>query len=536
MKKSCEIYLIGWKYILIVIFSLSFLFSETTNAQYWTALGGGSISWANAVAEYNGELYLGTDAGIIRWNGTLWSQVGGGIIGEVDALCVYNGKLYAGGSFFDAGGVQVSNIASWDGLSWADPEGGTDNIVASLTVYNGKLIVGGYFTSANGPANHIASWDDSNWAPLGSGMSGLEGQVMALTVYNGELVAGGFFTGAGGVPASHIAKWNGTSWSPLGSGISNIVYALTVYQGRLIAGGLFLSAGGIPANDVAAWDGTSWSALGSGIGGGLYPYVLGLTVYGNDLIAAGLYQQAGGIISNGAARWNGSAWSPLNGGFTSPSNVAGAYAVCVYNNEIVFAGIFTGAGGIGSANVAAWVMPPVTQTVQNIVVGAGEINCYSAAQTITVAGSGTTFTVQPGGSATFIAGTSVSLLPGASVLEGGEMFAYISPDGPYCNVFPASPVTTGYADGSGVQTGRFSGYRLVPNPTRNTARLQSSAGPDPDWSVLELTDLQGLVLEKVVNSEGRQPIVDLSGVMPGVYIVRVQTGTGISAMKLIRVQ
>src|SRR5262249_37456927 len=144
--------------------------------------------------------------------------------------------------------------------------------------------------------NGVARWDGATWTPLGSGMSGESSpgsgmRVRALAVHDGALYAAGSFDHAGGVPALGGARWDGSNWAPLGSGISGELYALADYGGSLIAGGNFANAGGTPANCVARWDGTGWNAMGPGMSGP----VLSLKVWNGDLYVGG-----GGI-----ARWNG---------------------------------------------------------------------------------------------------------------------------------------------------------------------------------------------------------------------------------------
>jgi hypothetical protein len=62
------------------------------------------------------------------------------------------------------------------------------------------------------PANAIAKWDGSSWAPLDSGMSGGDNTyVQALTVYDDgsgpTLCAGGDFFSASGCGDSYVARW-----------------------------------------------------------------------------------------------------------------------------------------------------------------------------------------------------------------------------------------------------------------------------------------------------------------------------------------
>jgi hypothetical protein len=75
---------------------------------------------------------------------------------------------------------------------------------------------------------------------------------------------------------------------------------------------------------------------------------------------------------------------------------------------------------------------PEFRTVENVLVGSGQIQCYDATNTITVAGNGTTFFVENGGTVYFTAGLKISYLPGTSVVSGGRMTGKITPTGPWC--------------------------------------------------------------------------------------------------------
>src|SRR6185295_11851258 len=85
------------------------------------------------------------------------------------------------------------------------------------------------------------------------------------------LFVGGSFSTAGGIPAQAIAKWDGSTWAPVGSGMNTgaTVDELVVLDAgsgaALHAGGHFTAAGGVAANCIATWNGTNWSALGSGV-------------------------------------------------------------------------------------------------------------------------------------------------------------------------------------------------------------------------------------------------------------------------------
>src|ERR1041385_2704405 len=90
---------------------------------------------------------------------------------------------------------------------WQPQFSGTSGQIRAFASFNGELIAGGSFTNAGGtPVNNIARWNGSMWQPLGTGTNGA---VQALAVFNNELIAAGVFTTAGGVTVNRIARWNG---------------------------------------------------------------------------------------------------------------------------------------------------------------------------------------------------------------------------------------------------------------------------------------------------------------------------------------
>jgi hypothetical protein len=299
----------------------------------WTPVGGsilgtniGSGTSITAIAVNGNNVYIGgsfTNAGgvtvnnIARWNGTTWSALGSGIFGSVSAIAVTNNQVYVGGTFQNAGGITAFNIAKWDGANWSELPGAgffgnVNNFLVSAIVLSGtKVYVGGAFTASgfsSGSSTHIAYNDGTDWFPLGTGVNS---NVTAIAIIGTDVYAGGRFTSASGTSASRIAKWNGTSWSALGSGTIGSsttflnVSALAAVGTNLYAAGGFTNVGGVTVSRVAKWNGSSWSALGSGIeraGGGAAVGVL--VSSGNDLYAGGIFEAAGTKPAQNIARWN----------------------------------------------------------------------------------------------------------------------------------------------------------------------------------------------------------------------------------------
>jgi len=341
---------------------------------------------------------------IARWDGSAWQPFGSGMSGGdlpyVHALTTWDpdgdgplaAQLVAGGSFANAGGVTVNNLARWDGSAWQPLGTGTNGSVRSLTMWDpdgdgplpAQLVAGGNFTTAGGvPVNRIARWDGSAWQPIGGGMDGgiISPYVSALTTWDpdgdgplaAQLVAGGSFTTAGGVMVNNIARWDGASWLPFGSGMSGgalpYVTALSTWDPdgpgpqptQLVAGGTFTTAGGVTMNYIARWDGSEWHNFGSGMS----LSVDALTAWDPDgdgpltaqLVAGGDFDIAGGVTVNYIAQWGGSAWQALGNGMNSSVETLTSWdpdGDGLLPVQLVAGGTFTTAGGVTMNRVARW--------------------------------------------------------------------------------------------------------------------------------------------------------------------------------------
>lgn len=365
------------------------------NGTSWSALGagmadGGVYSLSSVIGPGGGHLLCAggdfTVAGggsanrIATWNGNAWTALGAGVDNAVLAVVAFDGSLsdepaiVAGGHFVSAGGGTARHIAAWSGAAWSALGRGLESPVGALTVFDdgqggGPAVYAAVTTATTqGPANNVARWDGSSWAPLGGG---LNDAVYCLTTFDDgsgagpALYAAGEFTLAGGVAAKRIAKWNGTTWSPLGSGLNGAVFALeAVNSGEpggpaLYAGGGFLTAGGAPANRVAKWDGHTWTTLG----GGMSNYVFALAMFddgsGPALFAGGNFETPQAGPGSYIAKWNGTAWTAIaaggvgllnNGVLTLTAHDDGSEAgIALYAG-----GHFTTAGGAPASHVARW--------------------------------------------------------------------------------------------------------------------------------------------------------------------------------------
>jgi uncharacterized cupredoxin-like copper-binding protein len=171
---------------------------------------------------------------------------------------------------------------------------------------------------------------------------------------------------------------------------------------------------------------------------------------------------------------------------------------------------------------------PATIVLQDITITGSE--CFDATQTITVAGDGRTFTVTDGGFATMIAGQNILLLPGTSVLEGGILWAYIAPSGPFCNEPTKLNTLTGAGNELSVKPS--SGYRVYPNPTDGRFMLEvMELGDD---FLVEIFSMKGeKMVDQTISGESATEF-SLSHLPSGIYLIRISNGHQSESLRLIR--
>jgi hypothetical protein len=178
--------------------------------------------------------------------------------------------------------------------------------------------------------------------------------------------------------------------------------------------------------------------------------------------------------------------------------------------------------------------------ISNETAGSGQEVCYNATQTITVAGNGSAFTVENGGTANLIAGHNIIMLPGTVVHHGGKLHAWITTDDSYCENLP--PVVAQLVDNEEdiqreeqlIATGRRQSLLVYPNPTSGIFTLEI---PEADEESMLIIEVYTMIGENILHTE--LPVqhsykIDLTGRQPGMYIVRVIHGKEMDFVKVIK--
>ncbi|MFN8165235.1 MAG: T9SS type A sorting domain-containing protein [Bacteroidia bacterium] len=310
-------------YFLCLILAFS---AHNLLAQSWNALGTndpGTTVKAIAVSPVDGSIYVaGTFTGvnyIAKKNPTTGAleNIGSGTNGPVYTLAFHNNELYVGGNFTNAGGVAVSNVAK---------------------------------VSSSG-----------TWSAVGTGFSA---EVYCLYSDGTNLYAGGGFiqNGTASTNLAHIAKWNGSDWAIVGTGTTYTVRAIMMHNSVLYLGTDNISS------PVYSFNGSAFTAI-SGLSGGK---VNALASYSSYLYVGGEFTTP----TFAAARYNPStsSWGTISTTFLGSEKINALYTRA---NVLYIGGVFTNKGVTANANYVAKVLlqgsnPTPLQTIITDNVG-GEV-------------------------------------------------------------------------------------------------------------------------------------------------------------------
>jgi len=194
---------------------------------------------------------------------------------------------------------------------------------------------------------------------------------------------------------------------------------------------------------------------------------------------------------------------------------------CVSNNPALSNAVVMNVTGV-----------PVSSVVAGGVASA-ETKCYNATQTLTFAGSGTTFTVNAGGSATMIAGQNILYLPGTTVVPGGYMHGYISNN--YCGQKTTTLVATSaeVTETVAAPVQKF-GFKLYPNPTSGRFILEQTSGETMENVKVEVYGMRGDKLMTGDLDGTRKREFMLSDLPQGLYFVKVIANGHVETFKVVK--
>ncbi len=277
-----------------------------------------SITQMRGAVVISVALSLFTSAGLAQVCEPAWVPGEGvpGVNGWVNALTQWDPdgagplapRLVTAGNFTEAGRIGANHIASWDGSQWAALGTLNRSFNAVVTLDNGELVAGGGFSSSTNSGT-LVRFDGQDWQPIDTP----NGSVNTLaSLPGGGFVVGGDLSFMGTLAVGRVGVYRNGAWESLLSGVttsSSSVDAVAVgSDGSIIAGGRFSSIGFIATSNIARWNGSGWVALGAGLTG----QVRAIEVLANgDIVAASTFRNSQNVEFTTISLWNGSAWTAL---------------------------------------------------------------------------------------------------------------------------------------------------------------------------------------------------------------------------------
>jgi len=180
-------------------------------------------------------------------------------------------------------------------------------------------------------------------------------------------------------------------------------------------------------------------------------------------------------------------------------------------------------------------VPPAIRSLQDKTIPNGTVACADAVQTLMIAGNGTSYLVQNGGSVTHIAGQNILYEPGTKVESGGYMHGYISTT--YCSPY-AHPLAPSITDS--IEAPPFlpntanSFFRIYPNPTPDNFIVEIlDAGNNKSAEITVYNMQGGKLMQKTISGELKYQF-SLLGKPEGIYLVKVQSGERVEIGKVVK--
>jgi hypothetical protein len=432
-----------------------------------------------------------------------WQSLNGGVSHEIRSFCTLAEEevLLVGGNFpwLLQDSVRVNNMAAWDGFAWSTDHcgggngstygNGTQNPVLSMVDWNDTLYCG--FLDFDWQGDTAIDWgayltEDTLWHAIPGEPNG----PLMFAPVNGRLFMGGNATAMGSMPFPGLCEVIGGQPVPL-PGIpfdpAANIWAFEYWQGNYYFGGQ-ISTLDVGSRNIVGYNGVDgWFPLAQGIGGN---HIRSIRGYGDSLYVGGFFTPGNNVQSTHIQIWDGQAWHPFFPDLVVYSGQV--FEMEVYEDALWILGTFQFISGGPTYAVLKF------DGQQLCAIGGPEYN----------AGSGNTMAFFQGhlykGMGTSHPGLENQKI-GRLPLEG------LVPDECY-------DVVTAVAEPQG-----HSPITLFPNPVDGT--LSVTGLGDGRGGMIEVFDVFGkpIHVQRPITSPSTQ--VDLTGVLPGCYQLRVSSPT-----------
>jgi hypothetical protein len=511
--------------------------------------------------------------------------VGGNAYSQIKAIATdASGNVYLAGSFsnatFTLGTITLTNavtsgstvgmsrdafVAKWSPVTrtfvWAQRAGGTTDrdaatalAVSGTSVYVLATLNGAGFGGAVAPAgDYLLKFTDAGALVWGQ-PTGLT--ATALAASGNSVYVGGNFTGTANVGSFSLTSAGGTdlavakltdvggsgslAWVQRAGGPGNEYATALAVQGSTVYAATSYGAGasfGFGTTQLAG-AGTGVAKLTDAGGSGGFGWVQPMPGTGITRLAAGngrLY--AAGSFAGTATLGSTTLTSPgatssaflvslTDGGSTAAlgwaqqvadgGNYAGIHSIVASGGSVYLAGQLGGAATFGSTTLPA---PAQAGLYVARLLDAGSTSTYVWAVSASAYFTAFAHSLALSGPNVYLAGMLAGPVSfGATTLQtSGGPVAFLASLTDESAVLATAPPAA------------LAGLSLFPNPARGGAIVRVPASP----ATLTLLDALGRTVRTRLAAANTEVAVDLAGLAPGVYALRVQVGAAIATQKLV---
>ncbi len=170
------------------------------------------------------------------------------------------------------------------------------------------------------------------------------------------------------------------------------------------------------------------------------------------------------------------------------------------------------------------------RTFMNINIINGEDTCFDATRNITLAGSGTSFSVGDGGSVSLIAGQKILMLPSVYVAQGGYLHASISGNGQYCATQMTSVLTkVSMPDNTAVPSNTDQSehpfFKIYPNPVTEKFFVEMAGdGKNNQETIIKIFNMFGEKVLQETHTAANAMGFSLQDQPKGIYLISITQG------------